>query len=197
LHPQGCDKYPAVPVIPEDGVSINLKAYLVGGGIGSLAAAAFMIRDGGVAGQDICIFEVDAVLGGSLDAAGDAERGYSMRGGRMFTTDNYECTWDLYRSIPSLSDPGKSVFDETVTFNQTYKSHSMARLVDSRLAKVPVTSMGFAMSDRRELLKLINSDEQNLGAACITDWLSPRFFETEFWYMWATTFAFQPWHSAV
>jgi oleate hydratase len=51
-----------------------------------------MIRDGGLAGQDICIFEVDAVLGGSLDAAGDAERGYSMRGGRMFTTDNYECT---------------------------------------------------------------------------------------------------------
>ena len=146
-------------------MSINLKAYLVGGGIGSLAAAAFMIRDGGLAGESICIFEVDAVLGGSLDAAGDAERGYSMRGGRMFTTDNYECTWDLYRSIPSLSDPGKSVFDETVTFNQSYKSHSMARLVDSRLAKVPVTSMGFAMSDRRELLKLINSDEQKLGAA--------------------------------
>ena len=31
----------------------------------------------------------------------------------------------------------------------------------------------------------------------ITDWFSPRFFETEFWYMWSTTFAFQPWHSAV
>ena len=27
--------------------------------------------------------------------------------------------------------------------------------------------------------------------------LSPEFFETKFWYMWATTFAFQPWHSAV
>ena len=29
-------------------MSTRSKAYLVGGGIGSLAAAAFMIRDGGV-----------------------------------------------------------------------------------------------------------------------------------------------------
>jgi hypothetical protein len=45
-------------------------------------------------------------------------RGYSMRGGRMLTTDNYECTWDLYRTIPSLHQKGKSVFDETVEFNE-------------------------------------------------------------------------------
>lgn len=33
------------------------KAYLVGGGIGSLAAAAFMIRDGGLPGGNISILE--------------------------------------------------------------------------------------------------------------------------------------------
>lgn len=57
--------------------------------------------------------------------------------------------------------------------------------------------MGFSMQDRIELLKLSNADEDELGASRITDWLSPDFFETEFWYMWVTTFAFQPWHSAV
>ena len=31
----------------------------------------------------------------------------------MLTTDNYECTWDLFKSIPSLTNPGKTVFDET------------------------------------------------------------------------------------
>ncbi len=30
-----------------------VKAYLVGGGIGSLAAAAFMIRDGAIPGENI------------------------------------------------------------------------------------------------------------------------------------------------
>lgn len=178
-------------------MNTQLKAYLIGGGIGSLAAAAFMIRDGGLSGDNISILEAVSVMGGSLDGAGNPASGYSMRGGRMLTTDNYECTWDLYKSIPSLNNRGKSVFDETVDFNQQYKAHSMARLVDCRRAKVPVTSMGFSMQDRIELLKLSNTDEKTLGASCITDWLSPGFFESEFWFMWATTFAFQPWHSAV
>ncbi len=173
------------------------KAYLIGGGIGSLAAAAFMIRDGNLPGGNISIFEAVPVMGGSLDGAGEFESGYSIRGGRMLTTDNYECTWDLYKSIPSLHNKSKTVYDETVEFNEQHRSHSRARLVDRRRAKVPVTSMGFSMQDRLELLKLSNSDEEALGASCITDWLSPAFFETEFWTMWSTTFAFQPWHSAV
>jgi oleate hydratase len=57
--------------------------------------------------------------------------------------------------------------------------------------------MGFSMQDRLELVKLEEADEKDLGDSAITDWLSPEFFETKFWYMWATTFAFQPWHSAV
>lgn len=178
-------------------MSTNSKAYLIGGGIGSLAAAAFMIRDGSLPGENIWILEAAPYMGGSLDGSGDSTAGYSMRGGRMLTTDNYECTWDLYKSIPSVNQEGKSVFDETVEFNETHKSHSLARLVDCRRAKVPVTSMGFSMQDRIELLNLSQADEDELGASCITDWLSSPFFETEFWYMWATTFAFQPWHSAV
>jgi oleate hydratase len=173
------------------------KAYLVGGGIGSLAAAAFMIRDGNLPGRNISILEAAPIMGGSLDGGGEPRDGYSLRGGRMMTTDNYECTWDLYKSIPSLNNEGKTVFDETVEFNEKHKANSMARLVDSRRAKVPVTSMGFSMQDRIELLKLSQADEDTLAASCITDWLSPAFFETEFWYMWSTTFAFQPWHSAV
>ena len=174
----------------------STKAYLIGGGIGSLAAAAFMIRDGNLPGRNISILEASPIMGGSLDGAGNAA-GYSLRGGRMLTTDNYECTWDLYKSIPSLTRADMTVFDETVAFNEKHKSHSMARLVDSRRAKVPVTSMGFSMADRIELLKLSNADEDELADSRITDWLSPPFFETEFWYMWATTFAFQPWHSAI
>jgi len=178
-------------------MSSTRKAYLVGGGIGSLAAAAFLIRDGGMPGAQISILEAGTLMGGSLDGAGDAARGYSMRGGRMLTTDNYECTWELFKSIPSLAQPGLSVFEETLAFNELHVSHAQARLVDSRRAKVPVTSMGFSMQDRMELLKLANAEEAALGASRITDHLSPAFFQTEFWFMWVTTFAFQPWHSAV
>jgi oleate hydratase len=173
------------------------KAHLVGGGIGSLAAAAFMIRDGGLPGGSITIYEALPVLGGSLDGGGDHQDGYMLRGGRMLTTDNFECTWGLFKSIPSLVNPGKTVFDETVAFNQEFKSHSRARLVDRNRAIVDVTSMGFSMTDRMELVKLTMTREPDLGTGPISDWFSPEFFTTAFWHMWATTFAFQPWHSAV
>lgn len=173
------------------------KAYLVGGGIGSLAAAAFLIRDGQMPGENITILEELSRVGGSLDGAGNPASGYSLRGGRMFTTDNYECTWGLFGSIPSLDQPGQSVLAETIAFNEKHHSHSRARLIDRQRAIVPVKSMGFAMRDRLELLKLCQAPESALGASAITAWLSPAFFRTGFWAMWATTFAFQPWHSAV
>ncbi len=172
-------------------------AYLIGGGIGSLAAAAFLIRDAGLDGGSITIFDTLPLMGGSLDANGSAALGYVLRGGRMFTADNYECTWELFKAIPSLATPDKSVYEETIDFNARHKSHALARLVDSRRARIPVTSMGFSMQDRAELLKLTRATEPELHDSRITDWLSPHFFETNFWYMWATTFAFQPWHSAV
>lgn len=175
----------------------NRQAFLIGAGIGSLAAAAFMIRDGGVPGRNITVFESLPVAGGSLDGGGDAQRGYTLRGGRMLTTDNYECLWDLFKSIPSLEHAGQTVYDETIAFNELHPSHAQARLVDRNRFRVDVTAMGFNLQDRLELLKLAEADEATLGASAITDWLSPRFFETHFWYMWATTFAFQPWHSAV
>jgi oleate hydratase len=173
------------------------KAYLIGGGIGSLAAAVFMIRDGNLPGENITIFEGSPVVGGSLDGGGNPETGYSLRGGRMLTSDNYECLWALYKTIPSLRQAGKSVFDETMDFNESHPSHAMARLVDANRAAVRITSMGFTMQDRMELLKLSNADEASLADSRITDWLSPGFFETPFWHMWSTTFAFQAWHSAV
>jgi oleate hydratase len=174
-----------------------MKAYFIGGGIGSLAGAAFLIRDGGVKGSDITVYEQLPLFGGSLDGARLPDGSYSLRGGRMLTTDHYECTWDLLSSIPSLEHPGLSVRDETINFNLQHKAHSRARLVDRNRHKVDVTKLGFSMHDRMELLRLAEASEERLGDSPITDWLSPAFFQTNFWFMWQTTFAFQPWHSAV
>gem|GEM_PF-5959746 len=52
------------------------------------------------------------------------------------------------------------MFEATVEFNEKHLVHSMARLADGRRAKVKVTSMGFSMQDRLELLKLSNAGEE-------------------------------------
>jgi oleate hydratase len=58
------------------------SAYLVGGGLASLATAAFLIRDGQMKGERITVLEASKISGGALDGAGDAQTGWLIRGGR-------------------------------------------------------------------------------------------------------------------
>ena len=69
--------------------------YLVGAGLASLAAAAFLVRDGQMKGDRIAILEASKISGGALDGAGNAETGWLIRGGREME-DHFECLWDLY-----------------------------------------------------------------------------------------------------
>jgi oleate hydratase len=172
------------------------KAYLVGSGIASLSAAAFLIREGGFAGRDIVILEEQDRKGGSLDAAGSPETGYTMRGGRMFEI-HFDCTYDLLNTIPSLDNPGKSVTEDTFAFHEDFAWNDHARLVDAEGNRVPAHSMGFSERDRLELIKCVATPERQLDGKRITDCFSEEFFTTNFWWMWCTTFAFEPWHSAI
>ncbi|MHC3467981.1 oleate hydratase [Streptomyces sp. 7R007] len=172
------------------------RAYLVGGGIAALAAAAFLIREGGFEGADIHLFEEQRQLGGSLDAGGSAEAGYTMRGGRMFEAE-FRCTYDLLSGIPSLDDPAVSVTQEILAGHEESGWDDIARLVDGKGQIVDTTSMGFSERDRLELVRCLASPEGHLDGKRITDCFGEHFFTTNFWFMWCTTFAFQPWHSAI
>ena len=102
--------------------------HLVGGGVAGLASAVYLLREGQVPGSNIRILE-SSHIGGSLDAAGSAERGYSMRGSRMFGPA-YVLTYDLLDGIPSLDDPDKSVAQDIFEFWQSTPWYDQARLVE-------------------------------------------------------------------
>jgi oleate hydratase len=168
--------------------------YLVGGGIASLAAAAFLIRDADVPGRHITILEALGVAGGSLDAAGSAQEGYVLRGGRMLES-KYVCTFDLFSSIPTL-DGTKTVTQEIFDWNETMKTSSKSRLTRDG-HRIDKPEFGLTESDILTLERLGIEPEHMLGRSRIADHFDPTFFKTQFWLMWCTTFAFQPWHSAV
>ena len=172
----------------------NAATYLVGGGIASLAAAVFLIRDGDVQGRTITILEESARIGGSLDAAGNATDGYVMRGGRMIES-KYLCTYDLFSSIPTL-DGTTTVTQEIFDWNETMKTASKARLFRDG-HRVDAPSFGLSEKDILNLERLAIEPERLLGRTMISDQFDPAFFQSDFWHMWSTTFAFQPWHSAV
>lgn len=80
------------------------KAWIIGSGIAGLAAAFYLIRDGGMAGEDITILDTLDVAGGSLDGAGNAEQGYIVRGGREMNW-NYDNFWTFSRTCRRWSCP--------------------------------------------------------------------------------------------
>ncbi|MEU4874480.1 oleate hydratase [Streptomyces sp. NPDC021608] len=172
------------------------QAYLVGSGMAALAAAAFLIRDGGFEGADIHLFEENRTIGGSLDAGGTPDAGYTMRGGRMFEAE-FRCTYDLLSGIPTLDDPAVSVTEEILAGHEDFPWDDIARLVDADGKIVDTTSMGFSERDRLELVRCLATPEGRLDGKRITDCFGEHFFTTTFWFMWCTTFAFQPWHSAI
>ena len=173
------------------------QVYFVGGGLASLAGAAYLVRDCNFKGENIHIIEGMKILGGSNDGAGDVQNGFVCRGGRMLNEETYENFWELFSGIPSLDMPGKSVTEEILNFDHLHPTHAQARLVDKYGVIQDVKSMGFNNEDRMALGKLMITPEENLDDMTIEQWFNhtPHFFETNFWYMWQTTFAFQKWSS--
>jgi oleate hydratase len=178
------------PVEGRDG----LQCHLVGGGIAGLASAVYLIRDGQVPGRNIHILEASRV-GGSLDAAGSAEQGYSMRGSRMFGPA-YVLTYELLDGIRSLDDPAKSVAEDTFEFWQSTPWYDKARLVESGKIVDP-TAWTLRNRDRADLVKLMVQAEDALDAKRIDECFEPPFFESNFWLMWCSMFGFETWHSAI
>ncbi|MGY4403962.1 oleate hydratase [Bradyrhizobium sp. USDA 3315] len=171
------------------------RAYLVGTGIAALAAAAYLVKEGGLPGQNVVLFEQMEQFGGSLDAHGNPKDGYVMRGGRMFE-EKFNCTYDLLSFIPSIADPSKSVTNELKEFHQEFFWNDKARLVSGGQI-VDVSDLGFSERDRLDLIVLCGAPESVLALRTIQDWFGYHFFQSNFWIIWSTTFAFEPWHSAV
>jgi oleate hydratase len=172
------------------------RAYLVGSGIGNLAAAAYLIKDGDFLGANITIYEEEDLPGGALqDPIPVPEHGYAMRGERMFE-ENYVCFYDLCSFIPSLEDPHKTIKQDTLEFTREYQWHNKARLVANG-SVMNFQSYGFNQKDELELLALNAKPERASDGKRISDVFSDHFFTTNFWQMWKTLFAFEPWHSAI
>lgn len=169
--------------------------YLVGGGIASLAAAVCLVRDAGVQGGDIRIFEQEERPGGSLDGSGRPDQGYLVRGGRMFE-ENFVCTFDLLDSIPSTDAKGRSLKEDIELFNCEVRGFSHCRLIRNG-QKVDTSRLGLRLRDIVDLIRLTLRPEWSLADRTIGSVFTPSFFKTNFWLMWSTMFAFQTWHSAM
>lgn len=181
------------PLAPE-GIA-KRRATIVGGGIAGLAAAFYLIRDAQMPGENITVIEGLSVPGGSMDGAGNAQDGYIVRGGREMNW-NYDNLWDLFQDIPAVEMPeGHSVLDEYRALNDADANVSKARLMHKQGQIRNFSTLGLTKPQQWELVRLLLARKEDLDDKTITDWFSPGFLQSNFWFFWRSMFAFKNCHS--
>ena len=209
------DSHPSPLAETDRVVTDRTQIYIVGGGIAGLSAAVFAIRDGGMEGKNIHIFEELEVLGGALDARWDRNKRYSMRGARLINEKAYQCYFDMLSAIPCLAEqermekgkdevnylqdqrPWRSVKDEIFEFNRTHKLNTITRLVGKEGARIDHTKLGLSYIDTIAIIGLISVFERAIDGKRIDQYFRSSFFKTNFWYLFASMFGFEPWHSLI
>lgn len=175
----------------------NKSAYIIGSGLGALAAACFLIRDGQMKGENVHILEKEPIPGGACDGYYYNDIGYVMRGGREMD-NHFECMWDLFRSIPSIETEGVSVLDEYYWLNKADPNYSLMRATVNR-GEDAHTDKKFNISDKgaMEIMKLFFTPDEQLYNKRINEVFDEEVFDSNFWLYWRTMFAFENWHSAL
>lgn len=180
--------------LPTPGVE-KRKAYIVGGGIGGLAAAFYLIRDAHMPPENITILEEMAVEGGSMDGSGNPEDGYIVRGGREMNW-NYDNLWDMFQDVPAVELPeGYSVLDEYRMVNDNDPNYSKARLMHNCGEIMDFTDFGLSKSQQREMIRLLLKRKEELDDITIEEYFSTGFLESNFWSLFRSMFAFKNCHS--
>jgi oleate hydratase len=172
-------------------------AWFVGAGLASLSGAAFLIRDGQMAGSKITICERLTLPGGALDGIKEPAKGFVIRGGREME-DHFEILWDLFRSIPSIEIEGASVLDEFYWLNRDDPNSSLQRATRNRGQDARTDGL-FALSERaqKDIVKVFLATREEMADKRIDEVFGQDFFDSNFWLYWRTMFAFEQWHSAL
>ena len=172
-----------------------MKAHIVGGGFGGLAAAALLIRNADVPGQDITIYEANDKLGGGFFLEGSATSGYNLPGS-VFDKE-FRCAFDLLATIRTEAHPNISVKEQFFTFNKEHPFVDQVHIVDSALRTVHGPRYGLSWRDGLGLAWLCVTPEDWRDGRRIEEFFPPKFFETEFWLLWSTIMGSLPQHSLI
>lgn len=193
---------------------IKKKAIMIGAGLSNMAAAVYLIQEGGWSGDAITFYSLDDH--GSNDGAPVSEttdeywnknhplentKGYVARGGRMLNYRTYVDLMDLLGRIPSATEPNMTAEEDTRSFDAQHRTFDKARLLEGSKGILDAGHLGFNNKDRLLMTKLImmpDSEEEKLDNVSIAEYFKddPHMFQTNFWYMWETTFAFRTQSSA-
>ena len=187
--------YDRINALPPDRIA-EKHAHIIGGGIAGLSAAAFLVTDAGMPADHVTIYESLPLMGGAMDAAGNAKDGYTSRGERELET-YYECLWYLCSKVPSLQTPGLTILDETHRANLREPINSHYRLMEKQGQLYDYSGPLLSPHDAKRMLELQLTPESELEMKTPSDWFSPQFSQSVFWLCWSSMLSFRDYHSLI
>lgn len=108
-----------------------------------------------------------------------------------------ECLWDLFGSIPSLYEEGRTVLGEARECNKNWEIDSKHRLWTQGFRPHDESTMGVTPEIQEQVIKMMLTEEDQLEDVTIEQWFSPAFFQSQLWYYWSSMLPFQPYHSLI
>ncbi|KAB8264329.1 oleate hydratase [Aspergillus pseudonomiae] len=179
----------------------NVQAWLIGGGIASLAAAAHLIIDAKVPAKNIHLLDEHKHAGGAMQSSGDAENGYLLRTACLPYFHDI-CVQDLLSYVPDPASPDRSIMDAVQASEKTeqFKPAAPTRLLENPATgpeRVDDRQFHLGIKHRWDLIKLMVEGEKAVADKTIKDLFDGTFFNSKFWALWSTTFALKPEHGAV
>ena len=119
-----------------------------------------------------------------------------MQGSRMFEDKVYPCTKELWSIIPY--NDNESCLQDHQKNREECRIRTVVRLLHENGKKDTGYQLGLNTAEKLKMAKLLATPEFLIpDGAKITDIFGEAFFTSNYWYMWRSLFAFQPWHSAV
>jgi len=187
--------YDRINELPSNGIK-HQRAHIIGGGIAGLSAAAFLVTDAGMPAHHVTIYDSLPIVGGSMDAAGNARVGYTSRGERELEA-YMECLWYVCSKVPSLQTPGLTILDESHHANVREPIHSHYRLMEKQGKLYDASGPLMSGEDAKRMQILQLTPEKELEMKTVAEWFTPAFANSVFWLCWSSMLAFREYHSLI
>jgi oleate hydratase len=165
------------------------QAWLIGGGIASLAAAVHLIKRAEVPANHIHILDVHDSSGGAMHISGDSAKGYVINAGAQPYLHE-DCVEELRSMLPNLQGPiklPKRLAGENMQRSETHQGNFLAvKLMREQQTESCIHWLHVGIKHRLSLVKLIMENEETIGSKSICDIFQDSLFQTEFWLLWST-----------
>ncbi len=166
------------------------NAYITGGGLSALASALYLVRDCGVAPENVHIFT------NMTYNHGDEKNGYICRRGKIINGNSGKNLFDLLVDVKSLDIPDLTVCDEILNIYNSNPAMRHITFIDDESNVSDISNIRIDKAHRKTIIKLLQEKKENLINVPINDVFSGDFFLSPFWKLICATYGFSAYSGA-